>query len=60
MLRLMRLAKLLKVLRGMRLFKRWEQRIFRHIRYGILRIMKLFIANTMIVHWLACGPSMDN
>ncbi|KAK3287641.1 hypothetical protein CYMTET_4865 [Cymbomonas tetramitiformis] len=52
LIRVFRLMKLLRVLRGMRLFNRWEARL--SINYTIFELVMLVMGLMLFAHWMAC------
>jgi len=54
--RLFRLAKLLRILRAGRMFDRWESAIA--INYSMLTLCKFLFLTVIVAHWMACAWHM--
>lgn len=52
-MRLLRLAKLLRIFRAGRIFQRWESKMA--VNYSSILLLKFTFFTIMVGHWLACG-----
>ena len=50
--RLLRLLKLLRLTRGMKMIERWQNEF--SVDFGMLSLVKMFIAVLTMAHWVAC------